>query len=106
MNTVLLLGDLSKDPELRYSASGKAMLLMRLATPVSYRREDGETVERTDWHNVVAWGSLAEKSYPHIRKGLRIFVEGRMSSHRREDRTYHNVVAYRIVYDKQAESVS
>src|SRR5690606_510794 len=76
LNRVMLLGNLGADPELRMTASGQAVLKLRLATSESYLDRNRVRQERTDWHSVVIWGKRAEALSKILAKGSRIFVEG------------------------------
>lgn len=85
LNKVLLLGNLGKDPELRYTASGKAVATFTIATSQRWRDQDGNDQERTEWHRVVAWGRLGEVCGEYLSKGKQVFVEGRIQSREWED---------------------
>lgn len=85
INRVQLMGNLGQDPELRHSKSGTAVCNMRLATDESYKDEEGNLVEKTEWHNVVAWAGLAETCAEYLKKGSRIYVEGRLQTRSWED---------------------
>lgn len=78
LNRVVLLGNLTKDPELRHIPSGTAVCDMRLAVSESYRNKDGETVESTVFIDVAAWGRQAETCAQYMKKGSSILVEGRL----------------------------
>jgi single-strand DNA-binding protein len=86
VNKVILIGNLGQDPELRYTNSGTAVCNMRLATNESYKDANGETVERTEWHNVVAWARLAEICGQYLKKGSTIYIEGSLQTRSWEDR--------------------
>jgi single-strand DNA-binding protein len=76
MNRVILLGNLGADPELRYTASGIAVLSLRLATHESFYDKNKEPQERTEWHNAVVWGARAEAVSKMVSKGACVLVEG------------------------------
>jgi single-strand DNA-binding protein len=79
INKVILIGNLGADPEIRYLPSGDPVANLRLATSESWKdRESGETKERTEWHNVVIFGKLAEVAKSYLHKGSRIYVEGKL----------------------------
>lgn len=84
MNTVQLMGNLTRDPEVRYTQSGKAVATFNVATSNTFTSSDGETKEQTAFINCVAWGKLGE-SIGNLRKGNRAFVEGRLQT-----RSYEN----------------
>ena len=83
VNKVLLLGNLGRDPELRYTQSGKAVARFSMAT--SERGRDGN--DRTEWHNVVAWEKLAELCNRLVRKGNKVYVEGRLQTREYTDKS-------------------
>ncbi len=86
INKVILVGNLGQDPELRYTPGGTAVCNMRLATNEVYRDAEGNLVERTEWHNLVAWGRLAEICNQYLRKGSKVYVEGSLQTRSWEDR--------------------
>ncbi|NNF02868.1 MAG: single-stranded DNA-binding protein [Rhodothermales bacterium] len=86
INKAILVGNLGQDPELRYTGSGTAVCNMRIATNESYKDASGEWVERTEWHNVVAWGRLAEICNEYLRKGSQAYFEGSLQTRQWEDR--------------------
>ncbi|HLV68071.1 MAG TPA: single-stranded DNA-binding protein [Polyangiaceae bacterium] len=86
LNRVMLLGNLGADPELRMTASGQAVLKLRLATSESYLDRNRVRQERTDWHSVVIWGKRAEALSKILAKGSRIFVEGGLRTSSYDDR--------------------
>lgn len=85
LNKVLLLGNLGRDPEVRYTSSGKAVASFTLATSQRWKDQEGNEQERTEWHRVVAWGRLGEICGEFLSKGRQIFVEGRIQSREWED---------------------
>lgn len=86
VNKVILIGNLGADPELRYTGSGTAVCNMRIATNESYRDASGELVEKTEWHNVVAWARLAEICGEYLKKGEQVYFEGSLQTRQWEDR--------------------
>lgn len=86
LNRVVLLGNLGADPELRYTASGTAVLNLRLATSESYLDANKERQERTEWHTVVVWGARGEGLSKILKKGDRILIEGGLRTSSYEDR--------------------
>lgn len=81
VNKVILVGFLGKDPELRYTPSGTAVVTFPVATNRSYKdRTTGERVEQTQWHNVKVWAGQAETCEKYLTKGRQVFVEGRIES--------------------------
>jgi single-strand DNA-binding protein len=85
LNKVLLLGNLGRDPEVRYTASGKAVATFTVATSQRWKDQDGNDQERTEWHRVVAWGRLGEVCGEYLSKGKQVFIEGRIQSREWED---------------------
>lgn len=77
-NRVQLIGRLGQDPETRTLASGKALTTFSVATSDSYRNADGEKVEDTQWHNIVAWGKVGEIAAEYLTKGQEIALEGKL----------------------------
>jgi single-strand DNA-binding protein len=86
INKVILVGNLGQDPELRYTGSGTAVCNMRLATNESYKDSNGEWVERTEWHNVVAWARLAEICNEYLTKGSQVYFEGSLQTRSYDDK--------------------
>ncbi len=81
INKVILIGNLGADPEVRYSAAGSAVTNARLATTDQWKdRQSGEQQERTEWHRVVFFGRLAEIAGEYLKKGSKVFVEGRLQT--------------------------
>lgn len=86
LNKVLLIGNLGKDPEVRTTEQDVKVAQFPLATSESYKDRDGNKVENTEWHNIVAWRGLAEICEKYARKGSSLFVEGRLKTRSWEDR--------------------
>ncbi|MEO0557164.1 MAG: single-stranded DNA-binding protein [Bacteroidota bacterium] len=86
INKVILIGNLGQDPELRYTGSGTAVCNMRIATSESYKDRDGNQVENTEWHTVVAWSRLAEICGEYLKKGRQVYIEGSLQTRQWEDR--------------------
>lgn len=80
LNKVMLIGNLTRDPNLRYTPSNTAVCSFGLATNRSWVTDDGQKEERTDFHNVVSWGKLAEICDQLLQKGDKVYVEGRMQT--------------------------
>ncbi|HLQ85226.1 MAG TPA: single-stranded DNA-binding protein [Salinisphaeraceae bacterium] len=81
INKVILIGNLGADPETRYSAGGTAVTNIRLATSDSWRdKQSGEMQERTEWHRIVFFARLAEIAGEYLRKGSKVYVEGRLQT--------------------------
>ncbi|HEY3354342.1 MAG TPA: single-stranded DNA-binding protein [Polyangia bacterium] len=86
VNKVILVGNLGKDPELRYTPGGQAVCDLRLATTDSYTGKDGEKKESTEWHTVVVWGKQAENCSQYLSKGRQVYVEGRLRTRSWDDK--------------------
>lgn len=85
LNKVMIIGHLGRDPEMRYTPSGRPVTSFSVATGRSWHSADGERHEETEWFNVVAWGSLAEICNQYLRKGQQVYIEGRLHTRRWED---------------------
>jgi single-strand DNA-binding protein len=86
VNKVILIGNLGKDPELRYTPGGQATASFSLATTERWNDKNGQRQERTEWHNIVAWGKLAELVNQYLKKGRSAYVEGRINYRSWDDR--------------------
>lgn len=86
VNKVILIGNLGKDPELRYSPSGQSVTKFPLATGSKWKDKDGQWQDRTDWHNIVAFGRTAEVCNEYLKKGSQVYVEGRIQTRSYDDR--------------------
>jgi single-strand DNA-binding protein len=80
VNKVILVGNLGRDPEVRYMPSGQTLAKFPLATSESFNGRDGTRQERTEWHNIVVWGKQAELCGQYLKKGSQAYVEGRISN--------------------------
>lgn len=80
LNKVQLIGNLGKDPELKYTSAGVAVATFSIATSDSWKDQEGNTQERTEWHNIVAWRKLAEICGEWLKKGKRVYIEGRLQT--------------------------
>jgi len=81
VNKVMLIGNLTRDVELRHTKEGTAVASFGLATNRNWTQESGEKREETDFHRIVAWGKLAELCEKYLKKGRKVYVEGRLHSH-------------------------
>jgi single-strand DNA-binding protein len=87
VNKVILIGNLGRDPELRYTQSGQAVANFSLATSENWNdKTSGERIERTEWHRIVAWGKTAELCSQYLSKGRTVYVEGRLQTREYEDK--------------------
>ena len=86
VNKVILVGNLGKDPEVRYLDNGVAVANFSLATTENYKNKEGERVSQTEWHNIVLWRGLAEVAEKWLKKGSSIYIEGKIRTRKWEDK--------------------
>ncbi|HLV30236.1 MAG TPA: single-stranded DNA-binding protein [Chitinispirillaceae bacterium] len=86
INKAILIGNLGKDPELRYTPSGQPVASFTLATTERWTDRNGQRQDRTEWHNIVAWGKLAELVNQYLKKGRSAYIEGRITTRSWDDR--------------------
>lgn len=86
INKVILIGNLGKDPEIRYLEGNVARVNFSLATTESFRDKDGNRIEHTEWHNIVFWRSLAESANKLLRKGMQVYLEGKLQTRQWQDK--------------------
>lgn len=86
VNKAILVGRLGRDPETRYTSGGQAVANFTLATDETYKDRSGERQKRTEWHRVVLWGKLAEIAQQYLKKGMLVYVEGRIQTRQWEDK--------------------
>ena len=86
VNKVILVGNLGRDPELRYTQNGQAVANFSLATTDRWNSREGQREERTEWHRIVAWGKTAELCAQYLGKGRSVYIEGRIQSREWEDK--------------------
>ena len=85
VNKVIIVGNLGQDPEGRFTPQGTAVTNLSVATNESWKNQDGETQDRTEWHRVVMYGKMAETANEYMRKGQMVYVEGRLETREWED---------------------
>ncbi|MGB3703543.1 MAG: single-stranded DNA-binding protein [Anaerolineales bacterium] len=85
LNKVMIIGRLGRDPEMRYTPSGRPVTTFNIASTRSWNSSDGERHTETEWFNIVAWGSLAEICKQHLTKNQQVYVEGRLQTRVWED---------------------
>ncbi|ABC32833.1 Single-stranded DNA-binding protein [Hahella chejuensis KCTC 2396] len=104
VNKVILIGNLGSDPETRYTPSGSAISNLRLATDESYKdKQTGQLVPRTEWHRVVLFGKLAEIAAQYLRKGSKVYIEGRLQTRKWQDQSGQDRYSTEIVVDMQGQ---
>ena len=86
INKVILIGNLGKDPEVKFTPGGTAIAKFSLATNERFKDKSGEWQDRTEWHNIVAWQRLAEIVGEYIKKGSKVYIEGRLQTSSWEDK--------------------
>jgi len=100
LNKVMLIGNLGKDPEVRYTTSGQGVASFSLATTEKYKNKSGEWEEKTEWHNVVLWGKLAEIAKDYLSKGKTAYIEGRLQTRKWQDKEGRDRYTTEIVGDR------
>lgn len=80
VNKVILVGNLGRDPEIRFSQGGAGVCTFSLATTESYKNKEGVRVEHTEWHNIVIFGKLAEVANEYLHKGKQVYLEGKIKT--------------------------
>ena len=86
INKVMLIGNLGKDPEIRYMPSGDAIANLTLATTENWKDKQGEKQERTEWHRVSMFGRLAEIAGEYLKKGSSVYIEGKLQTRKWQDK--------------------
>jgi len=86
LNKVMVIGHLGKDPEMRYTPSGRPVTTFSVAVSRSWNTADGERRSETEWFNIVSWGNLAEICKQYLHKGQQVYIEGRLQTRRWEDK--------------------
>lgn len=97
INKVILIGNLGADPETRYTASNDAVTNIRIATTETWKDKSGEKQERTEWHNVVFFGKLAEIAGEYLKKGRQVYVEGSLRTRKWQDKSGNDRYTTEIV---------
>jgi single-strand DNA-binding protein len=101
VNKVILIGNLGADPEIRHLQNGASVANFRLATSETYKdKTTGERREQTEWHNVVAWRGLAEITEKYLRKGSKVYVEGKLRTRQWQDKDNNTRYTTEIVADE------
>ncbi len=80
LNKVMLIGNVGRDPELKHTAGGIPFISFRMATTETWKDHEGNLKEHTNWHSIIAWRGLAEIIAKLVRKGSRVFIEGKLQS--------------------------
>ena len=86
INKVILVGNVGKDPDVRYLENGVARCTFSLATSETYKNKNGEKVTNTEWHNIVIWRELAKVAEKYVKKGMQLYIEGKMTTRSYQDK--------------------
>ena len=87
LNKVLIIGNLGKDPEVRYTSGGTQVCNFSVATTERWRDQGGQLQESTEWHRITAWGKLAEICGQYLRKGSKVYIEGKLQTRKWQDQS-------------------
>jgi single-strand DNA-binding protein len=99
INKVILVGRLGKDPEIRHLENGAVVANFSIATSERYKAKDGDWQDKTEWHNIAAWRSLAEFSEKWLKKGGLVFIEGKIRTRSWEDKDKNKRYTTEVVAD-------
>ena len=100
VNKVILVGNLGRDPETRYTTGGDAVTNIRVATTDTWKDKNGEKQEKTEWHTVVFFGRQAEIAGEYLKKGRQVYVEGRLQTRKWQDKEGQDRYTTEIVADR------
>lgn len=100
VNKVILIGNLGRDPETRYTTGGDAVTNLRIATTEAWKDKSGEKQEKTEWHTVVLFGRLAEIAGEYLKKGRPVYIEGRLQTRKYTDKEGVEKYSTEIVADR------
>ena len=100
VNKVILIGNLGKDPEVKYLDNGVAVANISLATSENYKNKQGERVSQTEWHDVVLWRGLAEVAEKYLKKGSSVYVEGKLRTNKWVDKDENTRYKTEVLADK------
>ena len=99
VNKVIIVGNLGQDPEARFTAQGTAVTNLSIATNESWKNQEGQIQDRTEWHRVVLYGKMAETASEYMRKGSMVYVEGRLRTKEWEDQNQNKRKTTEIMCD-------
>ena len=97
VNKVILMGNLGKDPEVRFMPNGDAVCNFSIATTDNWKDKNGEKQERTEWHNIVMWRGLADVAQKYLTKGKLVYIEGKLRTRSYEDKEGHKRYSTEVV---------
>lgn len=86
VNKVILVGNVGRDPEVRHLETGATKASFTLATSESYKSKTGETIKNTEWHNIVLWRGLADVAEKYVKKGMQLYIEGKITTRSWDDK--------------------
>ncbi|WP_166258804.1 single-stranded DNA-binding protein [Marinobacter salicampi] len=100
VNKVILIGNLGQDPETRYTPNGNAVVNLNLATDESYKdRQTGQMVPKTEWHRIVMFGKIAEVAGQYLRKGSKVYIEGKLQTRKWQGQDGQDKYTTEVVVD-------
>tara|TARA_B100001248_G_scaffold12558_1_gene8231 strand:- start:5405 stop:5809 length:405 start_codon:yes stop_codon:yes gene_type:complete len=99
VNKVIIVGNLGQDPEARFTPQGTAVTNLSIATNESWKNQEGQIQDRTEWHRVVLYGKMAETAGEYMRKGSMVYVEGRLRTKEWEDQNQNKRKTTEIMCD-------
>lgn len=100
LNKVLLIGNLGRDPELRYMPNGEAVCNFSIATTESWKAKDGSKQDKTEWHNIVMYRKLAEVAGEYLKKGSSVYLEGKLQTRKWQDKSGQDRYTTEILADE------
>ena len=100
VNKEILIGNLGKDPEVRYLDNGVAVANLSLATTENYKNKEGERVSQTEWHDIVLWRGLAEVAEKYLKKGSSVYLEGKLRTNKWVDKEENTRYKTEVLADK------
>lgn len=96
---MILVGNLGKDPDIQFLEGNIALAKCTLATTEKYKEASGNVVSQTEWHNIVLWKGLAEMAQKYLKKGARVYVEGKLKTRHWEDKEFRRHTITEIIVD-------
>jgi len=100
LNKAMIIGNLGRDPEMRYTPNGQAVTQFTVAVNRNFRGQDGEWQEETEWFRVVAWGQTGERAAENLRKGGKVYIEGRIQTRQWEDQSGQKRYTTELIADR------
>lgn len=97
LNKVMLIGNLGRDPEIRYTQNGTAVATLNIATTERRKDKDGQVQELTEWHRVIAWQRLAEICGEYLHKGSKVYIEGKLQTRKWQDQNGNDKFTTEII---------